>query len=273
VSSDSVSETAGYGLFVSDGGQPRAKIELDAANKELVFQTTYGSAAEGRVDYVFRHVNDDLFRIYYSGGARLYGNLGVRSAPSSDYAIYCHDNALTAGMLLRTDNADAGILLNLVNRSRNDSGDMVRWSTADDWYAFRFQYNGNLSIGGSFYYDGGLYQGSTRGIPAADIQSSAVTESKIGSGAVTESKIGSGAVTRTKVATGTSSASGSIAANGVASISMADYSFFPNVYSESFVLSVNAQINTSTGTTGRFLLRNDGTISHSYVVRWRYIAA
>ena len=54
VSSDSVSETAGYGLFVSDGGQPRAKIELDAANKELVFHTTYGIAPEGLVDYVFR---------------------------------------------------------------------------------------------------------------------------------------------------------------------------------------------------------------------------
>ena len=124
----------------------------------------------------------------------------MRSAPSSDYAIYCHDNALTAGMLLRTDNADAGILLNLVNRSRNDSGDMVRWSTADDWYAFRFRYNGDMSIRGSFYYGGGLYQGSTRGIPSADIRDGAVTAAKIANGAVTESKIGTGAVTSTKIA-------------------------------------------------------------------------
>ena len=39
---------------------------------------------------------------------------------------------------------------------------------------------GDMSIGGSFYYGGGLYQGSTRGIPAADIRNGAVTESKIG---------------------------------------------------------------------------------------------
>jgi len=92
-------------------------------------------------------------------------------------------------------------------------------------------------------YDGGLYQGSTRGVPRADVR------------------------------TGTSSASGSIAAKGFASVSMADYSFFPNVYSEAIMLSVNTQNDISTGTTGRFVLRNEGTVSYNYVVRWRYIAS
>ena len=55
---------------------------------------------------------------------------------------------------------------------------------------------------GDLRYDGGLYSGGTRGIPAADIRSGAVTSAKIGSGAVTTAKIASGAVTTAKIASG-----------------------------------------------------------------------
>ena len=65
--------------------------------------------------------------------------------------------------------------------------------------AYRLRlYQDRCHVYNDLRYDGGLYQGSTRGIPAADIQSGAVTAGKIGSGAVTTAKIADNAVTSAK---------------------------------------------------------------------------
>jgi len=109
--------------------------------------------------------------------------------------------------------------------------------------AYRLRlYQDRCHVYNDLRYDGRLYQGSTRGVPRADVR------------------------------TGTSSASGSIAASGGATIAMSDYCFFPSVYASASI-EMRSQVATSSGTTGRFMLVNQSGSSKSYTVRWRYIAS
>jgi hypothetical protein len=90
----------------------------------------------------------------------------------------------------------AGVIYIYGNSDSTNPGQVLIYSGGSS--TLRMYNDQSVRFYGDLRYDGGLYQGSTRGIPAADIRSGAVTESKIGSGAVTSAKIAANAVTSAK---------------------------------------------------------------------------
>jgi len=84
-----------------------------------------------------------------------------------------------------------------------------------------------------------------------------------------------GSISQAKLKTDTGSVSGQISAGSYVSITMNNYSLFPNIYSANQVsVHLTGIPNSYDDQTPRFALNNgSGDTAYNYAVRWRFIAA
>lgn len=135
---------------------------------------------------------------FFDGAAILRnGYIEVRADAGTHARIRAVGGSGRQGICL-TGQADtgAGVIYIYGNSDSTNPGQVLIHSGGSS--TLRMYNDQSVRFYGDLRYDGGLYQGSTRGIPAADIQSGAVTSAKIASGAVTRVKIANNAVNSTK---------------------------------------------------------------------------
>jgi hypothetical protein len=166
----------------------RGGVEVDGVLSTAAFRTNASGnlLIDGKIFAYGEALFDDEIRMrgnqpirfpYYGYDKTPAGTLRVPRTSGRRYMIWdSHDGGAGARILLYSDS------------DSNTPGQIRLYPGDGKSLGLLVDSDRSARVYGDLRYDGGLYQGSTRGIPAADIQSGAVTRVKIANNAVNSTK-------------------------------------------------------------------------------------